>query len=131
MRKLIVLAALALAFASSVGAQQIVKSPNLKFGKDAPNAVDGAAVWQEVEDAVCSNFGYTPMVPVLDGNGKPTLDAQGHAVMQANPEGRAAFVRRQIKRWLLAQRDAYLTELDKESYLAAAAATRKPEPETP
>ena len=71
-----------------------------------------AAVYDEVEAAVCSHYGY-------------------QETTVANPEGRKAFVRRQAKKYLLDHRDAYLDSVVAQSARAAAKAARKAESDTP
>lgn len=89
------------------------------------------AVYAEVEDALCAAYGYVATVPLLDAQGQPVLDAEGKPQTQVNPESRRAFVRRQIKRWLLAHREAHLDGQAAESGRAAARAARKVEAESP
>jgi len=110
----------ALLVAAQADAQAVTKRLDLRFGSAT---VDGAAVWQEIEDAVCAHYGYQATVPdpdsIVVGATKP------------NPETRAQFVRRQIKTFLRDHRTAYLDSLAAESGKAAARATRKIEAEAP
>jgi len=130
MKRLILFAA-ALLLASQAGAQVVTKQLALKFGKDAPNAVDGAAIYAEIEAAVCKAYNYADTVPALDADGKPILDAQGRATSKANPESKAVFVRRTVKRYLLDLRAAYLDQQGRDTGLATARAGRKQEQEQP
>ena len=125
-RALITVAALALASAAS--AQQVTKQLNLKFGTAS---VDGAAVWNEVEAAVCAHYAYQEQILLVDGDGKPILDAQGRQQYIPNPVSKTAFVRKIIKKFLLEHRAAYLDQVGAQQGLAAARAARAAESDEP
>jgi hypothetical protein len=128
MRKALILSAILIALASQAGAQVVTKQLAIKFGSAT---VDGAAVWQEIEDSVCAAYQYQAQVPALDAEGKPILDAQGQPTTKPNPESKAVFVRRVVKRFLLDHRAAYLDSQGRETGLATARAGRKAEAEAP
>ena len=128
MKRMIVLAALAIALAASSEAQQVTKQLNLKFGTAS---VDGAAVWNEVEAAVCAHYAYQEQILLVDGDGKPILDAEGKEQYVPNPVGKTAFTRKIIKRFLLEHRAAYLDQVGAQQGLAAARAARAAESDEP
>ena len=128
MRKWLVLAAVFVAVAAISDAQQVSKQLTIKFGSDA---VSGAAIWNEVEAAVCAHYAYQDQVLVVDAEGKPILDAQGRQQYIPNPVSKTAFVRKIIKKFLLEHRAAYLDQVGAQQGLAAARAARAAESDEP